>query len=248
MLHRVTCSEPPPLVAPPGATCLGCGYSLVALPRGKCPECGRDFDPEIGRTLGPRRHALLEAAANFALPWWITVCLALWGFVLITRYSYPGGWVSDQLVGFWALSTMAAGVLIVLPLLVKCLACPIAWSLRLPGPRRWMKFFAPALILAGVIVCQRTGAVWRLRWMLHRSDFVALSTAPAASTAPCRIGTFYIRTITVLPDSTVVCQLGFPDTDSDQPMELRHGPSAYTLRGPAQVPLTDGWVFWMDPF
>lgn len=143
---------------------------------------------------------------------------------------------------------LACALLIALPLPIKIVAWLAAWRWRLPGPRRWTQSLVPVLILAGLITCQRTGAFWWLRWMPCRNDFVTLSAAPAAHQPPLRIGTFSIRTITVLPDSTIVCQLGFPDIDSDQPIELRHGPSATQQRGPAEVPLTDGWVFWMDPF
>ncbi|HEX2837669.1 MAG TPA: hypothetical protein VHN77_06035 [Phycisphaerales bacterium] len=191
---------------------------------------------------------MLEAAANFALPWWITAIVAMWGIWLLRGRSYPGGWASDETLLGSLLFMLACALLIALPLPIKIVACLAAWHLRLPGRRRWPKSLMPVLILAGVITCQRTGALWWLRWMPCRSDFVALSAKPTIHTAPLRIGTFNIRTITVLPDFTIVCQLGFPDIDSDQPMELRHGPSATRQRGPAEVALTDGWVFWMDPF
>lgn len=235
-------------VAPEGAVCQGCGYALVNLAQGKCPECGRALDPNDPRSLGPRRHAALEAAANFALPWWITAVITLWGIWLLSGSSYPGGWASDIAVLRWYPFVIACALLVVLPVPVKLVACLVAWRLRVLGPRRWTKSFVPVLILASLITCQRTGAIWWLRWMPCRNDFVALSATPTTHTAPLRIGTFNIRTITVLPDSTIVCQLGFPDIDSDQPMQLRHGPSAIQQRGPAEVPLTHGWVFWMDPF
>lgn len=191
---------------------------------------------------------MLEAAANFAQPWWITAVIALWGIWLLSGSSYPGGWASDETVMGWLALFLACALLIALPLPIKVLACLVAWRLRLPGPRRWTKSLVSALILAGLITCQRTGAIWWLRWMPCRNEFVALSATPTTHTTPLRIGTFNIRTITILPDSTIVCQLGFPDIDSDQPMEFRHGPSATQQRGPAEVALTDGWVFWMDPF
>src|SRR5947209_768581 len=28
------------------ARCIDCGYVLIGLPAGKCPECGREFDPD----------------------------------------------------------------------------------------------------------------------------------------------------------------------------------------------------------
>src|SRR5687768_16603017 len=35
----------PPAPPPPNIFCPRCGYSLVALPTPRCPECGRPFDP-----------------------------------------------------------------------------------------------------------------------------------------------------------------------------------------------------------
>ncbi len=33
------------MASPPGIFCNSCDYDLKALPTGRCPECGRDFDP-----------------------------------------------------------------------------------------------------------------------------------------------------------------------------------------------------------
>jgi hypothetical protein len=40
--------------------CRGCGYALIGLPSNRCPECGRDFDPDNSRTfvVRPRRVVL----------------------------------------------------------------------------------------------------------------------------------------------------------------------------------------------
>src|ERR1017187_4798216 len=40
--------------------CRGCGYALVGLTSRRCPECGREFDPENPRTflVRPRRGVL----------------------------------------------------------------------------------------------------------------------------------------------------------------------------------------------
>ena len=34
------------MVEPEHKRCLGCGYILDGLPKPRCPECGRGFDPE----------------------------------------------------------------------------------------------------------------------------------------------------------------------------------------------------------
>ena len=43
----MTAPEPP---KPPYKHCLDCGYILSGLPGKRCPECGREFDPELDYT------------------------------------------------------------------------------------------------------------------------------------------------------------------------------------------------------
>jgi hypothetical protein len=44
-----------------GPRCFACGYLLIGLPRNRCPECGREFDPaeygdEVGRAVSASSH------------------------------------------------------------------------------------------------------------------------------------------------------------------------------------------------
>ena len=41
---------------PEKAVCLKCGYLLRGLPSGRCPECGKFFDPTDMGTYGPCRQ------------------------------------------------------------------------------------------------------------------------------------------------------------------------------------------------
>lgn len=46
----------------PGIYCLSCDYDLRSLPAGVCPECGRDFNPDL-----PATYA---TSVEHAQPWW----------------------------------------------------------------------------------------------------------------------------------------------------------------------------------
>jgi hypothetical protein len=52
--------------------CLGCDYSLEGILAGKCPECGRAFDPADASTSRPTRSKRLR------LPIWFAVTAAAW--------------------------------------------------------------------------------------------------------------------------------------------------------------------------
>ncbi len=55
--------------------CLGCGYILEHLPEPRCPECGREFDPDDPRSFFVRREsgrayfvAAVASAAAMGVP------------------------------------------------------------------------------------------------------------------------------------------------------------------------------------
>jgi hypothetical protein len=48
--------------------CRGCGYALIGLPSNRCPECGREFDPENRKTFLARpRRVVLRRIIKIAL-------------------------------------------------------------------------------------------------------------------------------------------------------------------------------------
>jgi hypothetical protein len=59
-------------IVPDAAQCLSCNYPLKGLESGRCPECGRGFDPadpltmNLGRPLGPAARALLRPIGRWA--------------------------------------------------------------------------------------------------------------------------------------------------------------------------------------
>jgi len=64
--------------------CRCCGYQLNHLPAGRCPECGRKFDPEDLRTVtiaqnsaAPDDPAAIRAEKLRMTLWFIIICIAL---------------------------------------------------------------------------------------------------------------------------------------------------------------------------
>ena len=52
----------------PSIYCIDCGYPLNHLPDPRCPECGRDFDPDDSKTFLPiTRHAFRQRKATAIL-------------------------------------------------------------------------------------------------------------------------------------------------------------------------------------
>jgi hypothetical protein len=68
------------------ATCLGCGYALRGLQAQRCPECGRDFDPQKKWTMRlPRQPSRLvrwfatpPRRSTRLIPW-LAIALTAWG-------------------------------------------------------------------------------------------------------------------------------------------------------------------------
>jgi hypothetical protein len=54
--------------------CLSCNYDLRDLPEHRCPECGRDFDPNDPRTFA------VDRTSRFPLGWFLMGMFA--GFCL----------------------------------------------------------------------------------------------------------------------------------------------------------------------
>jgi hypothetical protein len=83
------------------ARCLDCNYTLRGLRGLRCPECGREFDPDDPRTvnLGPRSRIVRPLMGP--LPAWIRsmvvwgCCMIVWGSALL-----PGGLMLELLGWF----------------------------------------------------------------------------------------------------------------------------------------------------
>lgn len=72
--------------------CRGCGYSLQGLPTARCPECGRDFDPNDPATMDFWRPSIAIRIARASWRWirpvrTLAICVALAWF----GYQYHEG-------------------------------------------------------------------------------------------------------------------------------------------------------------
>jgi hypothetical protein len=76
------------------ARCLDCGYVLIGLPRGRCPECGRPFDPDDPRTYSSRP---LLVRWKFWLPGFVLA--AVGGVVLYVAIVLIAGWGAAVTIG-----------------------------------------------------------------------------------------------------------------------------------------------------
>lgn len=81
------------MASPPGIFCNSCDYDLKALPGGRCPECGKWFDPTDGVTFATlprhRRGRWLPGKT-------LLLCSVLPGFSLIVLFvllRLSDGWL-----------------------------------------------------------------------------------------------------------------------------------------------------------
>ena len=104
------------------ARCLDCRYPLKGLLEHRCPECGREFNPDDPSTfdsgLVRRRPSLfavlLIATCSFVAVWW---------YMLITKWAWADMDWFKELVGA-ALEAILPTVLLVLLVLLAI------WTLR----------------------------------------------------------------------------------------------------------------------
>lgn len=69
--------------------CLGCGYDLIGLPAGVCPECARAFDPEDASTWAPRSVARWRRAMTSRWVGYVAISLVLVGAMWATVIPRP---------------------------------------------------------------------------------------------------------------------------------------------------------------
>lgn len=82
------------------ARCLTCGYVLLGLPEGRCPECGRDFDPNNPATYSTRPlfvrwkywlPGFLLAAGGGAVLYALLIFFAGWGVAVTIAAPFAVG-------------------------------------------------------------------------------------------------------------------------------------------------------------
>ncbi len=249
MLPRVPSDQTAPPLAPPGAMCLGCGYALVGLGKGKCPECGRQFDPLLAESMGPQSIPIARRLIAFAPPWWVFVMYGLITTAVFGLQAAPIGSCSDAgaaIIAMWyggSLLVMAAAACAILGAWAMC-----RWR-RVPGnPKvRWLVF---PVVLFGWIFAWNTGLVWSLRWHFAKDNFATLAARPTSAWSTGWYGSYHVTRVHRYPDGVIGLHLGFPDWYSQGPAELQFSPTAtYAPHpfGPGDEDLGSGWFLCWNP-
>lgn len=227
-------------------TCLACGYLLTGLPKGQCPECGRDFDPDNSRTIVARRAAFWRRLADRRISRVLHgLFLAGVAWLLLTG-SAPAHYVSDTYTAaiyFYVRSTLIVwGAFIVAHLTSRV----VLWRLKSWQPRvSWTWLIVPVTLAAFWLLHQHS-VVWWARWHLSRGAFERLAATPTSQWRPGLYGVFYVTEIRRLPRGSMLLKVGFPDLYSDwfPYFELASGPWPEYAH-PCVEPLSGGWwIHW----
>jgi hypothetical protein len=102
-----------PTAVPDGALCLSCNYPLRGLSSGRCPECGRAFDPgepmtmNLGRPLDGVALALLRPIGRWGQ---LTMRLLAWAGVLGPAWLAPTNPAAILWLLLWALFILACWI------------------------------------------------------------------------------------------------------------------------------------------
>jgi rRNA maturation protein Nop10 len=169
--------------------CLDCGYVLWGLPAGRCPECGRDFDPENPNTYSTHppfvrwRYWLpgfLLAVGGGALFYILLILLAGWGWAVTLAAPFALG----AAIGYGC-RTKAAWGLVLLCLAAVIIIVTTLFTLSFVGIFCGTVLAAvamvPALIGVGIGVALRRmlkASKWEQRWYL---PLLTLAVATAAA-------------------------------------------------------------------
>jgi hypothetical protein len=137
-----------PILSPDSpARCLGCRYPLRDLTVNRCPECGREFDPNDPATM------YVRLAPGPTAVWFMTPpglffhsCVVIAALLLLFSESFPGGLLAAALPG-------GCGLLILGAVWTLRLLCSIVLAWRFDDPlfhrlRTWRSWLtAPVLVV-----------------------------------------------------------------------------------------------------
>ena len=146
----------------PPMHCLGCGYDLVGLPPGACPECAREFDPVDPATWSPRPVVAWKSALRSRWTAYVLVSLGVVAGMWLTVLPRPFvSWDGkmDPLVWVWfdrpfGIERRTGSARLDL----------VWWDGRLRGVREYPVAGAPGGTTTGYSwEMRRSGDRWRLR-------------------------------------------------------------------------------------
>jgi hypothetical protein len=158
----------PATPAKPTMYCKGCGYVLDGLPENRCPECGREFDPNIPGTfsdqppLHPVKVLLLKPIG------WPTFLLAGAASVMWLLADSPPPPGKHP----WLLLALAVWFMVSAWWSVRVLAILVVWVCNLnrryrPGKYVW-RWLIPPLLLALSVAGETYDVKFRLWFFLSK--------------------------------------------------------------------------------
>lgn len=146
-----------------------CRYSLAALPRGVCPECGQEFDPGDAATFYVPRMFMLSAGWSRA-PDGGHFAVALVAFVLAMR-AFWKPWTEE---GYWKVGLalwIGLGAMVV-PRCILRLVPQARHRLRVPRARFWKRVMYLLAIPAIGVNLVRMEVPLKLNWLMSERALI----------------------------------------------------------------------------
>jgi hypothetical protein len=217
-------------VAAPTMYCLGCGYVLDGLPGNRCPECGREFDPSIAKTFGPRPPLHPVKVLLLKPIGWPTFLLAGGASVMWLLADHPSPhrapWLPLAILLWFLIGIWCA---------VRLLAILVVWVCNLnrryrPVKHVW-RWLVPPALLALSVASDKYDAKFHIWFLLSKPAMERLVQQGAQSPPG-----------TTLPDQTV----GLFDANGIYVHASKGLMFCYT-RPRSDMPGYDmGFIYWPD--
>ena len=230
--------------------CLGCNYGLKGLPENRCPECGREFDPENPATFS-HANSMGDVARFFSKPiGWPTNAAAIAILALgLVASLYPGGVFSIIAASFVAWLVIGT----VFFIRVLGFACVTVFHRirkgRSDNHPKWLIVPGCFLLWLGLMITEVPAKVFFLANKSALNRFARqVTTLPPGTTMPDQwIGAYPAKSIETFHSGFefMIKGAGFLDD---------YG-FAYSAQGPPQAvsddcydPLGDNWYLWRRDF
>jgi hypothetical protein len=126
--------------------CLGCGYILDHLPEPRCPECGREFDPDKPVSYYTRPANTRAKALGRALNAATAAVIAAAAFTRL--YTLPAGRAGWAVLALYSMAWVSAGATLLLLRSSLCVVRQAVPPWHDPDPRPMLLLGLDALLLA----------------------------------------------------------------------------------------------------